>query len=114
LEFVATLGALYQRRGEAAGALEIAFSHFRFLLVRRLGIPSTVTTADLIRSVQERPGWALPNFAKTIEQIELALNIQGVTEVKALAWIGELYDFAARLGLEPGLAGGTTVSSRRA
>jgi hypothetical protein len=114
LEFVATLGALYERRGEAAGALEIAFSHFRFLLIRRLGIPSTVTTADLIRGVQERPGWALPSFQETIEQIELALKTQGITEAKALAWIGELYDFSARLGLEPGLAGGTTASSRMA
>jgi hypothetical protein len=105
LEYVATLGALYERRGEATGALEIAFSHFRFLLTRRLGIPSTVTTADLIRSVQEKPGWTIPGFAETMAQIELALKLRGATEPKALAWIGELYDFAARLGLEPGLAG---------
>jgi hypothetical protein len=98
LEFVVTLGALYERRGEAAGALEIAFSHFRFLLTRRLGIPSTVATADLIRRVQEKPGWAAPGFANTMEQIELALKLRGVTESKALAWIGELNDFAGRLG----------------
>jgi hypothetical protein len=105
LEFVATLGALYERRGEAAGALEIAFSHFRFLLTRRLGIPSTVPAADLIRSAQEKPGWEVPGLAGTMEQIELALKLRSVTEPKALAWIGELHDFAARLGLEPGLAG---------
>jgi hypothetical protein len=105
LEFVVTLGALYERRGEAAGALEIAYSHFRFLLTRRLGIPSTAATADLIRSVQEKPGWAVPGFAQTLEQIESVLKLGGVTEPKALAWIGELNDFAARLGLEPGLAG---------
>jgi len=101
LEFVATLGALYERRGEAAGALEIAFSHFRFLLTRRLGIPSTVTTADLIRSAQDKPGWEIPGLAGTMEQIEMALRLRSVTEPKALAWIGELHDFAARLGLEP-------------
>ncbi len=105
LEYVATLGALYERRGEAAGALEIAFSHFRFLLTRRLGIPSTVTTADLIRSAQEKPGWTIPGFAETMTQIESALELRGATAPKALAWIGDLYDFAARLGLEPGLAG---------
>jgi hypothetical protein len=100
LEFVATLGALYQRRGEAAGALEIAFSHFRFLLSRRLGLSSTATTAELIRTMQGRPGWSVPGFAETLEQIESALKLPGVTESKALAWIGELYDYAARLGLE--------------
>lgn len=99
LEFVTTLGALYERRGEAAGALDIAYSHFRFMLTRRLGMPSTVPTADLIRSVQERPGWTAPGFAETMEQIDSALKLQKVTEAKALAWIGELYNFAARLGL---------------
>jgi len=114
LEFVATLGALYERRGEAAGALEIAFSHFRFLLARRLGISSTLATAGLIRSVQEKPGGAIPGFAETLAQIELALKLRAVSEPKALAWIGELYDCAARLGLEQGFAGGVTESSRMA
>jgi hypothetical protein len=103
LEFVSTMGALYQRRGEAAGALEIAFSHFRFLLTRRLRIPSTVATAELIRTAQERPGWTVSGFAGTLQQIESALKGQGVAEQKALAWIGELYDIAAHLGLEPGV-----------
>src|ERR1039458_5188180 len=97
LEFVETLGALYERRGEAAGALEIAFSHFRFLLSRRLGMPSTATSADLIRTMQSRPGWTLASFAGTMEQIESALKLKRVAEPKALAWIGELHDCAARL-----------------
>lgn len=101
LEFVSTLGGLYERRGEAAGALEIAYSHFRFLVTRRLGIPSTVPTADLIQRVQARPGWSVPGLAETMEQIDSALKLQKVTETKALAWIGELYGFAARLGLVP-------------
>lgn len=99
LEFVTTLGALYERRGEAAGALDIAYSHFRFLLTRRLGIPSTVATTDVVRIVQERPEGTVPGFAETMRQIDSALKLRKVTEAKALAWIGELYDFAARFGL---------------
>jgi hypothetical protein len=100
LEFVETLGALYERRGEAAGALEIAFSHFRFLLSRRLGTPSAATSADLVRTMQNRPGLTLAGFAVTMEHIESALKLKKVAEPKALAWIGELHDFAVRLGLE--------------
>lgn len=100
LEFVETLGALYERRGEAVGALEIAFSHFRYLLSRRLGLPSTATSAALILTMQSRPGWTLAGFAVTMEQIESALKLKRVAEPKALAWIGELHDVAARLGLE--------------
>ena len=95
LEFVATLGGLYERRGEAAGALEIAFSHFRFLLTRRLGIPSTVPTADLIQRVQARPGWS-PGLGETWSRLS-SLRL-GSTEAKALAGFG-LHDFA-KAGLE--------------
>ena len=100
LEFIETVGALYQRKGAAAGALEIAYSRFRFLLARRLGIPSTVTTPELIRSVRERPGWTIPGFGETLVLIEFAIKAQEVMEPKALAWVGELYDFTHRLGLE--------------
>jgi hypothetical protein len=113
LEFVTTIGALYERRGAAAGALEIAFSHFRFLLTRRLGIPSAVATPDLIQTMRGRQGWMLPGFPETMERIELALKLQKVTEPHALAWIGELHDFAVRLGLEPGLAAGGSGSPPR-
>ena len=113
LEFVTTIGALYERRGAAAGALEIAFSHFRFLLTRRLGIPSAVATPDLIQTMRGRQGWMLPGFPETMERIELALKLQKVTEPNALAWIGELHDFAVRLGLEPGLAAGGSGSPPR-
>ena len=100
LEFVETVGALYQRKGAAAGALEIAYSRFRFLLARRLGIASTLTTPELIRSVQERPGWTISGFAETLEQIDSAVKLQQVSEPRALTWVGELYDFTRRLGLE--------------
>lgn len=113
LEFVATLGALYQRKGEAAGALEIAFSHFRFLLSRKLGIPLSAATPDVVERVERRSGGAIPNFAGTIEEISQALKLHTVTESKALAWIGDLHDFAARLGLQPGLAGEAGESTGR-
>ncbi len=99
LEFVATLGALYQKKAEAAGALEIAFSHFRFLLSRKLGIPSSAPTPEVIKRVEQRG--AIPKLAGTIEGIEGALKLHAVTERKALEWIGDLHDFAARLGLQP-------------
>ena len=100
LEFIETVGALYQLKGAAAGALEIAYSRFRFLLARRLGIPSTTPTAVLVRSVREKPGWTIPGFAETLEQIEAAVNAQKVTEPRAMTWVGELYDFTRLLGLE--------------
>jgi hypothetical protein len=100
LEFIETVGALYQRKGAAAGALAIAYSRFRFLLARRLGILPTAPTSELIRSVGERAGWTIPGFAATLQQIEAAVKAQEISEPKALAWVGELYDFTHKLGLE--------------
>jgi hypothetical protein len=113
LEFVATLGGLYQRKGEAAGALEIAFSHFRFLLSRRLGIPLSAATPEVVERVERRSGGTIPNFATTIEEIAQAVKFHSVTESKALAWIGDLHDFAAQLGLQPELAGDAGESAGR-
>jgi hypothetical protein len=60
-----------------------------------------VTTAELIRSVEERPGWKIPGFRDTVQEIESALKLPGVSEQRALTWIGELYNFAARLDGTP-------------
>jgi len=100
LEFIETMGALYQRKGAAAGALEIAYARFHFLLARRLGIPSTAPAAELALRMRERPGWTSPGFAETLEQIESAVRRQQVKEPQALVWVGELYDATHRLGLE--------------
>lgn len=100
LEFVETVGALYERKGAAAGALEIAYARFHFLLARRLGIPSTASAAELILRMRQRPGWMSPGFAETLEQIELVARGQQVKEPQALVWVGELYDATHRMGLE--------------
>jgi len=100
LEFIETVGALYQRKGAAAGALEIAYTRFHFLLARRLGIPSTAPAAELAVRMRERPGWMHPGFAETLEQIESAVKLRRVREPQALLWVGELYDATHRLGLE--------------
>jgi hypothetical protein len=100
LEFVETVGALYQRKGAADGALEIAYARFHFLLARQLGISSTASAADLILRIRERPGWIVPGFAERLEQIESALKRRQVSEPQALVWVGELYDATHRMGLE--------------
>jgi hypothetical protein len=94
------VGALYQRKGAAAGALEIAYARFHFLLARRLGTPSTAPAAELILRMRERPGWMSPSFAETLERIELAVKGQQVKEPQSLVWVGELYDATHRLGLD--------------
>jgi Domain of unknown function (DUF4350) len=106
LEFVEALGALYERKGAAAGALEIAVQRFRYLLTRRLGLPATAATAELVRGVRDRLGWTVPGFAETIQGIDTAVRLQNATESDAVQWVGELYDYSQRFGLEVGISSG--------
>jgi hypothetical protein len=106
LEFVETLGALYERKGAASGALEITLQRFRYLLTRRLGLPATAATAELVRGVGERMAWTVPGFAETIQRIDTAVKLQNATESDAVRWVGELYDYSQRFGLEVGIATG--------
>ena len=99
LEFVETLGDLYQQKGGAAEALEIAYHRFRFLLLKRLGIPSTATLQEIQRGVRERLGWAIPGFSETLFRCDLGVKNRNLTSRESLSLIQELHDYSHRFGL---------------
>jgi hypothetical protein len=99
LEFVETVGELYMRKRAAAGALEIAYHRFRFLLLRRLGLPDTATPGEIGRGVRERLGWKTPGLEETLQKSEQALKSTSLRETEALRLVQELHDYAGRLRL---------------
>jgi hypothetical protein len=54
LEFVDTMGALYQHAGASSIPVEVEYRHLRLELTRRLGLPSTTPDAELARLAGER------------------------------------------------------------
>jgi hypothetical protein len=99
LEFVETVGELYGRKRAAAGALEIAYHRFRFLLLRRLGLPDTATPGEIGRGVRERLGWKTPGLEETLQKSELGLKSESLRETDAFRLVQELHDYAGRLRL---------------
>lgn len=99
LEFVETVGELYARKHAAAGALEIAYHRFRFLLLRRLGLPDAATPAEIGRGVRERLGWTTPGLEETLHCSENAVKAAALRETEALRLIKELHDYARRFRL---------------
>ena len=99
LEFVETLGDLYRRKKASAGALEIAYQRFRFLLLRRLGLSSTATLEEISRGVRERLGWTVPGFRETLQRCERGVKSQELTDAQSMQLIQELHDYARRFGL---------------
>jgi len=102
LEFVQTLGELYQRKGAAAGALEIAYQRFRDQLARRLGASPRAKPEELYRGARERLGWATPGLWETLQACELGVKDARLKNTRSLQLIQDLYDYGRRLGLEKG------------
>jgi hypothetical protein len=99
LEFVDTLGALYQRKGAAREALEIGYHRFRFVLLRRLGLPLNASPDDISRGVRERLGWTVPGFWETLQRCELGAKSSHFEDAQALHLLQELHDYARRFRL---------------
>jgi hypothetical protein len=99
LEFVETVGDLYERKRDAAGALEVAFQRFRFLLERRLGLAPTSGFEALDRAIEARGGWPHPGLRATLKQCEAAIQGGRLNNLQALALVQALYDAARRLRL---------------
>jgi hypothetical protein len=99
LEFVETLGGLYQQKGGAAEALEIAYHRFRFLLLRRLGLPATTSLQQIQSAVRDHLGWGIPGFSETLLRCDLGVKNPHLTAAQSLHLIQELHDYTRRFGL---------------
>ncbi len=102
LEFVETLGDLYQRKGAAAGALEIAYQRFRSQLARRLGASSGAQARELYRGARERLGWTVPGLWETLQACEQGVTDAHLSNARSLSLIQDLHDYSRRLGLSRG------------
>ena len=99
LEFVETVGDLYERKRAAAGAVEVAFNRFRFLLERRLGMASPASFESLDRAMAARGGWPDLELRETIRKCPEAVKSGHVSDKQAMAIIQLFHDFTRRLRL---------------
>jgi hypothetical protein len=73
LEFVETMGGLYQRAGAASIAVEVSYRRVRLELSRRLGLPAAVSDPELAQAAAERLGFSKTDFAGSLERAAGAL-----------------------------------------
>jgi hypothetical protein len=98
LEFVRTLGSLYQRAGATSVAVDIAYQRFRHALTRRLGRSGHTSADDLERAVRER--WNVDQeFGAVLRACESAAGGPGLSTQAALKLSRSLHDYAAELAL---------------
>lgn len=99
LEFIDTLGGLYQRAHAARGAVEVAYQRFRFLLARRLGMPLTASDADFDKAARQRLG-PVGGLGETLQRCRAAKDDLDLQDGKALELVQALHNFSEALSLQ--------------
>jgi hypothetical protein len=103
LEFVDTMGGLYERAGAASIAVAVPYRHLRFELARGLGMPVGAADADLALAAGERLGLDGAKLAETLQNAatagEYKVKARQVKSKKALALVQSLEDFSLQLSI---------------
>ncbi|HEY3382344.1 MAG TPA: DUF4350 domain-containing protein [Vicinamibacterales bacterium] len=102
LEFVQTLGGLYQHANAASVAVDICHQRFRYQLCRRLGMAINTPVEDLERALRERWHVEDDSFAPTLRRCQAARDNPNLGAKEALRMVQALYR----------LAGGTQAARR--
>ena len=100
LEFVYTLGSLYQHAQVRPFVVGSLYQRLRHRLLRQLGLPASCTAATLARAIKERRG-ELPDLQKTLEAAERCAAGAHVSNDEALRLAARLQDYAEKLRLNP-------------
>jgi hypothetical protein len=99
LEFVDTLGGLYERAGAGSAAVSVSLQRLRTLLTRQLALPSTTPGAALAAAAEQRLGWRDKNLRDTLLSAEAATRQEKVASRTALELVRNLEIFSARLDM---------------
>ncbi|MGA2346755.1 MAG: DUF4350 domain-containing protein [Candidatus Sulfotelmatobacter sp.] len=103
IEFVQTLGGLYETAGTASVAVDICYQRFRYWLTRRLGVASNISVADLEVAVRNRWAFVDDHFVAILRRCESAKGDPYLHPPAALQLVQELDEYAVRLKLFQGV-----------
>jgi len=101
LEFVETLGDLYQSAHASPAAVGVAYQRFRALLARKLGVPSKAELPQLAHAACKRFGWPEAALLDTLARSEHAMSEHAMRNInleekEALELVRELHDYSER------------------
>jgi Domain of unknown function (DUF4350) len=108
IEFVLTLGGLYERAGTASVAVDICYRRFRYWLTRRLGVAGNTSSDELASAIRNRweitgESFANDQIIATLRSCEAASSDPFLQAPVALRLLQELDGYASRLNLFRGV-----------
>lgn len=101
LEFVETLGGLYEQAHAASVAVNVAYERFQFRITRRLGLANNASPEEIDRAVRERLHRKDDSLLGTLQAAVSARYRPDLQPKEALALIRSLYSCATELKLFP-------------
>jgi hypothetical protein len=104
LEFVDTLGGLYERAGAEPAVVGLVYQRFRGTLARQLRLSASAGDTELAEAVQGRLGWKESGLKTTLARALVASRAQKVAPAEALGLIRELERYEEQLGLKKKMA----------
>jgi len=101
LEFVETLGGLYQQAHAAAVAVDVYYQRFHYWITRRLGLNKSATPEEIARAVRDR--WDIKDdaFQGALLAAAAARYQPDLPQKHALEIVQKLHDYAVQFKLFP-------------
>lgn len=101
LEFVETLGGLYQQAHAAAVAVDVYYQRFHYWITRRLGLNKSATPGEIARAVRDR--WDVNDdaFQNALLVAAAARYQPELPQKQALEIVQKLHEYAVQFKLFP-------------
>ncbi len=96
LEFVDTLGGLYQRAGATAVPVRVSYRNLRLKLLERLGLQADISDPELVRNASDRLWFDAAALAGTLDKAGLNQSVN-LRPAEALGLVKDLENMADRL-----------------
>jgi hypothetical protein len=97
LEFVDTLGGLYERARAGSAAVDVSYGRLKTLLGRQLGMPAGARDSELAAAAEERLGWKDSGLAVLLARSAVARNEHRYAAGDALKIVQQLENMSKRL-----------------
>jgi uncharacterized protein DUF4350 len=104
LEFVDTLGGLYERAGAGSSAVAVSQSRLRYLLTRQLGLPGDTPDVQLAQAAEQRLGWKDFSVENVLGRAAVASRVAKLKPREALGLVQDLERHAQKLEVHPRLS----------
>lgn len=101
LEFVETLGGLYQQAHAAAVAVDVYYQRFQYWITRRLGLNKNATPEEIARAARDRWNVNDDAFHGTLLAAAAARYQPDLPQNQALEIVQKLHDYAIQFKLFP-------------